>query len=87
MAKASGLGRTTVQRIWRALGLQPRRTETFKLSVLCPRQGRRETMEHFPSFGNRTANPSSGQLAIGWNRGYLMPSIDRDVLVRLEAEP
>jgi transposase len=33
MAKASGLGRTTVQEIWRAFGLQPHRTETFKLST------------------------------------------------------
>jgi transposase len=32
MAKASGLGRTTVQHIWRAFGLQPHRSETFKLS-------------------------------------------------------
>ena len=32
MAKASGLGRTTIQRIWRAFGLQPHRTETFKQS-------------------------------------------------------
>ena len=31
MAKASGLGRTTIQQIWRAFGLQPHRTETFKL--------------------------------------------------------
>jgi Homeodomain-like domain len=33
MAKASGLGRTTVQQIWRAFGLQPHRTETFRLST------------------------------------------------------
>jgi len=33
MAKASGLGRTTVQQIWRAFGLQPHRSETFKLST------------------------------------------------------
>jgi transposase len=33
MAKASGLGRTTVQQIWRAFGRQPHRTETFKLST------------------------------------------------------
>jgi hypothetical protein len=33
MAKAIGLGRTTVQQIWRAFGLQPYRTETFKLST------------------------------------------------------
>jgi transposase len=33
MAKASGLGRTTVQQIWRAFGLQPHRPETFKLST------------------------------------------------------
>ena len=33
MAKASGLGRTTVQQIWRAFGLQPHRAETFKLST------------------------------------------------------
>ena len=33
MAKASGLGRTTIQHIWRAFGLQPHRTETFKLST------------------------------------------------------
>lgn len=32
MAKASGLGRTTVQQIWRAFGLQPHRSETFRLS-------------------------------------------------------
>jgi transposase len=33
MAKASGLGRTTVQQIWRAFGLQPHRSETFKLAT------------------------------------------------------
>lgn len=33
MAKASGLGRTTIQQIWRAFGLQPHRSETFKLST------------------------------------------------------
>src|SRR3974390_2858376 len=33
MAKASGLGRTTVQQIWRAVRLQPHRSETFKLST------------------------------------------------------
>src|SRR3712207_6585965 len=32
MAKASGLSTSTVQRIWRAFGLQPHRAETFKLS-------------------------------------------------------
>jgi transposase len=32
MAKASGLGRTTISEIWRAFRLQPHRTETFKLS-------------------------------------------------------
>ena len=32
MARASGLGRSTVGRIWRAFGLQPHRSETFKLS-------------------------------------------------------
>src|SRR5262245_45343693 len=33
MAKASGLGRTTVHEIWRAFRLQPHRSETFKLST------------------------------------------------------
>src|SRR5688572_10766136 len=33
MAKASGLGHTTVQQICRTFGLQPHRTETFKLST------------------------------------------------------
>src|SRR5690349_2627009 len=33
MAKASGLSVSTVQRIWRAFGLQPHRSETFKLST------------------------------------------------------
>mgnify|MGYP001097230743 FL=1 len=33
MAKASGLNQTAVLRIWRAFGLQPHRTETFKLST------------------------------------------------------
>ncbi len=32
MAKACGLSRSTVHRIWRAFALQPHRTETFKLS-------------------------------------------------------
>jgi len=32
MAKACGLSRMTVSRIWKAFGLQPHRTETFKLS-------------------------------------------------------
>ena len=32
MAKASGLSRSTVNRIWRAFALQPHRVETFKLS-------------------------------------------------------
>ncbi len=32
MAKASGLSRPTISRIWRAFGLQPHRTETFQLS-------------------------------------------------------
>jgi transposase len=32
MAKASGVSRSTVNRIWRAFGLQPHRTEPFKLS-------------------------------------------------------
>ena len=33
MAKESGLSVSTVQRIWRAFGLQPHRLETFKLST------------------------------------------------------
>ena len=43
MAKASGLSRTTISRIWRAFGLQPHRTETFKLSPdpLLDREGAR----------------------------------------------
>ena len=32
MAKASGVSRSTINRIWRAFGLQPHRVETFKLS-------------------------------------------------------
>ena len=32
MAKATGLSHTTISRIWRTFGLQPHRTETFKLS-------------------------------------------------------
>jgi transposase len=33
LAKASGLSRSSVHRIWRAFGLQPHRTESFKLST------------------------------------------------------
>lgn len=33
MARASGLSVSTVQRIWRAFGLQPHRLETSKLST------------------------------------------------------
>ena len=32
MERASGVSATSVQRIWRAFGLQPHRVETFKLS-------------------------------------------------------
>jgi transposase len=32
LAKATGLSRMTISRIWRAFGLQPHRSETFKLS-------------------------------------------------------
>jgi transposase len=32
LAKATGLSRMTISRIWRVFGLQPHRTETFKLS-------------------------------------------------------
>src|SRR3954468_2162448 len=32
LARASGLSRMTISRIWRAFGLQPHRAETFKLS-------------------------------------------------------
>ena len=32
MARASVLVRTTVGRLWQAFGLQPHRSETFKLS-------------------------------------------------------
>ena len=33
MAKATGLSRAMISRIWNALGLPPHRTETFKLSA------------------------------------------------------
>ena len=33
MATASGLSQSTVSRVWRAFGLQPHRTESFKLST------------------------------------------------------
>lgn len=33
MAKASGLSQSAISRIWRAFGLKPHRTETFKLST------------------------------------------------------
>ncbi|MGX1152657.1 hypothetical protein RKD39_000235 [Streptomyces albogriseolus] len=33
MAQEMGLSQSTVSRIWRAFGLQPHRTETFKLST------------------------------------------------------
>jgi len=33
MAQATGLSRMTISRIWQAFGLQPHRTETFKLST------------------------------------------------------
>ncbi len=32
MAKATGLSRASISRIWRAFGLQPHRSEGFKLS-------------------------------------------------------
>jgi hypothetical protein len=32
-SESSGISTSSVQRIWRAFGLQPHRTETFKLST------------------------------------------------------
>ena len=32
MAEASGLSQSTISRVWRAFGLKPHRTDTFKLS-------------------------------------------------------
>ena len=32
LAEATGLSRMTISRIWHAFGLQPHRTDTFKLS-------------------------------------------------------
>jgi hypothetical protein len=32
MARRAGMSQTAVSRIWRAFGLRPHRTETFKLS-------------------------------------------------------
>ena len=33
MARSSGISTSSVQRIWRAFGVPPHRTETFKLST------------------------------------------------------
>src|SRR5712671_4695474 len=33
LAEATGLSRMTISRIWRAFGLQPHRTDSFKLSL------------------------------------------------------
>ena len=33
MAEAAGISHMTVQRIWKAFGLEPHRSETFKLSA------------------------------------------------------
>lgn len=44
MAAATGMTRQSVHRIWKAFGLQPHRTETFKLSTdpqLVPGRSRR----------------------------------------------
>ncbi len=41
MAEAIGLSDTSVPRIWHEFGLQPHRSETFKLSIIatrCPRK-------------------------------------------------
>jgi transposase len=69
MAKASGLSVSTVQRVWRAFGLQPHRMETFKLSSdpnrgqgarcrrpLCLAAGAR----HRSLCGREVANPGTG---------------------------
>ncbi len=38
MAEATGMSQSTVSRIWRAFGLKPHRTETFKLSNVSRRR-------------------------------------------------
>jgi hypothetical protein len=35
LAKAVGLNRMIISRVWRALGLQPHRTETFSRPIRC----------------------------------------------------
>lgn len=68
MAKAAHLSRPTVHRIWQAFGLQPHRTETFKLSpdpLLIDKGGctsiRPSTRSCCASMRSRTSKRSTGR--------------------------
>ena len=58
MARACGLSVSTVQRIWRAFGLQPHRLETFKLSTDPDFVALADTA--WPSFNNRRFEVTAG---------------------------
>lgn len=49
LARATGLSRMTVSRIWRAFGLRPHRSETFKLASLAS-LGARSTSHRDPNL-------------------------------------
>ena len=65
MAKRSGMSQTAVSRIWRAFGLQPHRSKTFKLSKdpLLHQQGPRHRRVVSRPAGRQTARATRRAVA------------------------
>jgi len=63
LAKATGLSRMTISRIWRAFGLQPHRTDTFKLSPDPARSPPTLPDLSYEPLGQQTSLPSKDSTA------------------------
>jgi transposase len=71
MAKASGLSDTSVLRIWRAFGLQPHRSDTFKLST------DPQLVEKVRDIVGLYLNPPEGALVLCTDEKSQIQALDR----------
>jgi transposase len=71
MAEASGLSHMTVQRIWKAFGLEPHRSETFKLST------DPQFVEKVRDIVGLYLNPPERALVLCWDEKMQIQALDR----------
>jgi transposase len=71
MAKATGMSQSTVSRIWRAFGLKPHQTETFKLSP------DPQFVEKVRDIVGLYVNPPEGALVLSADEKSQIQALDR----------